>query len=48
MKPKKVTRFCDNEQAVKDAENPITTPSGMIGVDADIVLELHHLRVQVP
>lgn len=38
-----IKQWCDNKQAVISVDQPIYSPAGMVGADADIVLAIHHL-----
>ena len=48
MTPTMVDQWCDNLQAVKDADQPIQDPSGMLKAEADIILAIHHIKNRSP
>ncbi len=48
MTPKMVDQCCNNMQAVKDSNDPIRDPSGMLKAVADIILAIHHLKNRHP
>ena len=48
MTPKMIDQWCDNLQAVKDADQPIQDPSGMLKAEADIILAIHHIKNRNP
>jgi hypothetical protein len=48
MTPNMVDQWCDNLQAVKDTDQPIQDPSGMLKAEADIILTIHHIKNRSP
>lgn len=39
-----IEQWCDNKRAIVAAAEPIRSPSGMVGADADIIMAIHHLQ----